>query len=74
MTRDLFDDLKPFLDADAEGDAKEFGLALGSILRTKCGFATGEPGNSDEVGDIYRIPHLLCAHHHEQPLSFLVIQ
>ena len=56
MTRHLFDDLKPFLDTDTESDAKEFGFALGSTLRTKCSFATGDPGNSGEIGDIYRIP------------------
>jgi hypothetical protein len=56
MTRHLFDDLKPFFDSDAEGDAKEFGIALASTLRTKCSFATGDPGNSGEIGDIYRIP------------------
>jgi hypothetical protein len=56
MTRHLFDDLKPFLEADAEGDAKEFGLALGSVLHTKCSFAQGDPGNTGEIGDIYRIP------------------
>jgi hypothetical protein len=56
MTSHLFEDLKPFLESDGEGDAKKFGLALSSTLRTKCGFATGDPGNTGEIGDIYRIP------------------
>jgi hypothetical protein len=56
MTRHLFDDLKPFFDSDADGDAEKFGRTLSSTLRTKCTFATGDPGNTGEVGDIYRIP------------------
>ncbi len=56
MTSHLFEDLKPFLDTNGEADGKEFGHALSSTLRTKCGFATGDPGNSGEVGDIYTIP------------------
>jgi hypothetical protein len=56
MTGHLFDDLKPFLDSDADDDAEKFGLALGAVLRTKCRFAQGDPGNTGEIGDIYRIP------------------
>ena len=56
MTRHLFDDLEPFVEAEAplfEGDVKR---ALASILRTKCAFAQGDPGNTGEIGDIWRIP------------------
>jgi hypothetical protein len=56
MTSHLFDDLKPFLEPDAEGDVEEFGLALASTLQTKCQFAESDPGNRGEVGDICRIP------------------
>jgi hypothetical protein len=34
----------------------DFDRALASILRTKCSFASGDPGNTGEIGDIYRIP------------------
>jgi len=34
----------------------DFDRALASILRTKCSFAAGDPGNTGEIGDIYRIP------------------
>ncbi len=58
-TRHLFDELKPFLESDAGGDAKEFGLAPASTLRTKGAFAKGDPGNSGEIGDINTIPSKL---------------
>ena len=45
MTRHLFDDLKPFVEAEAP-------LFDG----TKCQLAQGSPDNTGEVGDIWRIP------------------
>jgi hypothetical protein len=56
MTRHLFDDLKPFADAEAPRFDGDFGKALASILRTKCRFAEGSPDNTGEIGDIWRIP------------------
>ena len=56
MTSHLFEDLKPFLDLDPESDAKQLGQALGSMLLTKCTLASGDPGNTGEIGDICRIP------------------
>lgn len=56
MTRRLFDELEPYVEAHAGGDAQEFGRSLASILATKCRFAKGSPDNTGEVGDIYRIP------------------
>ena len=56
MTRHLFDDLKPFAEAEEPLFDGDFGNALLSILRTKCQFAEGSPDNTGEVGDIWRIP------------------
>ena len=56
MTRHLFDDLAPFLEAEASLFNGDLSRALASILRTKCTFAQGDPGNNGEIGDIYRIP------------------
>ena len=56
MTSRLFEALKPFLDLDPESDAKQFGLALSSMLLTKCALASGDPGNTGEIGDICSIP------------------
>jgi hypothetical protein len=42
MTRHLFDDLEPFVEAEA------------SLFQ--CTFAQGDPGNTGEIGDIHRIP------------------
>ena len=55
-TSNLFDDLKPFVEAEAALFDGNFDRALASILRTKCSFASGDPGNTGEIGDIYRIP------------------
>jgi hypothetical protein len=56
MTRHLFDDLTPFVEAEATLFNGDFHRALASILRTKCSLASGDPGNTGEIGDIYRIP------------------
>jgi len=56
MTRHLFDDLTPFVEAEATRFNGDFHRALASVLRTKCSFATGDPGNTGEIGDIYVIP------------------
>ena len=56
MTSHLFDDLRPFVEAEAALFNGDFDRALASILRTKCSFASGDPGNTAEIGDIYRIP------------------
>jgi hypothetical protein len=56
MTRHLFDDLAPFVEAEASLFNEDLSRALASILVTKCSFAQGDPGNSGEIGDIYRIP------------------
>ena len=56
MTRHIFDELEPYVEAHAGGDAQEFGRSLASILATKCRFAQGSLDNTGEVGDIYRIP------------------
>ncbi|MFI5093736.1 MAG: hypothetical protein ACHQIK_09865 [Candidatus Acidiferrales bacterium] len=56
MTRHLFDDLMPFVEAEAPLFDGDLNQALASILRTKCSFAQGDPGNTGEIGDIYRIP------------------
>jgi hypothetical protein len=56
MTRHLFDELQPFVEAETPLFDGDFNRALASILRTKCSFATGDPGNTGEIGDIYRIP------------------
>ncbi len=56
MTRHLFDDLTPFVDAEAPLFNGDLNQALASILRTKCSFAQGDPGNTGEIGDIYSIP------------------
>jgi hypothetical protein len=56
MTRHLFDDLAPGAEAGAPLFNGDFNRALASILETKCVHAQGDPGNVDEVGDIYTIP------------------
>ena len=56
MTRHLFDALHPAVESAASGFDGGLGLAFASILRTKCSFAQGDPGNTGEIGDIYRIP------------------
>jgi hypothetical protein len=56
MTRHLFDDLMPFVEAEIPLFDGDLNQALASILRTKCSFAQGDPGNTGEIGDIYRIP------------------
>jgi len=56
MTQHLFDDLTQFVEAEATFLNGDFYRALASILRTKCSFATGDAGNTGEIGDIYRIP------------------
>jgi hypothetical protein len=56
MTRHLFDDLEPFAEAEASLFHGAVSPALSSILRAKCTFAEGDPGNTGEIGDIYRIP------------------
>jgi hypothetical protein len=55
MTRHLFDDLEPFLDAQAPLFDGDLDRALASTLKTKCAFAKGDPGNTGEIGDIFRI-------------------
>ena len=56
MTGHLLDDLTPFVEAEATLFNGDLYRSLASILRTKCSFASGDPGNTGEVGDIYRIP------------------
>ena len=56
MTGRLFDDLRPFVEVEAALFDGDFDRALASILRTKCSFASGDPGNTGEIGDIHRIP------------------
>ncbi len=56
VTRHLFDDLLPFVEAEAPLSGSDLDRLLASILRTKCSFASGDPGNTGEIGDIYRIP------------------
>ena len=55
MTRRLFDEFEPYIEAHAGGDNRAFGQSLASILSTKCRFARGSLDNTGEVGDIYRI-------------------
>ena len=55
MTRHLFDDLAPFVKAEAYLFNGDLSRALASILKTKCAFAQGDPGNTGEIGDIYTI-------------------
>jgi hypothetical protein len=56
MTRHLFDDLEPFVEAEASFLNGDLSRALASILRTKCTLAQGDPGNTGEIGDIHSIP------------------
>jgi hypothetical protein len=56
MTRHLFDDLAPFVEPEASLFNGDLSRALASILKTKCTFAQGDPGNTGEIGDIHRIP------------------
>ena len=56
MTRHLFDELLPFAEAEATLFDGDLDRALALILRTKCTFASGDPGNTGEIGDIHRIP------------------
>jgi hypothetical protein len=60
MTDHLFHDLKPFVESIASGLDDDFGRGLASILRTKCELAQGDPGNTGEIGDIYKLPPNLC--------------
>ena len=55
-TSHLLEDLRPFVEAEVAPFGGDFDRALASILRTKCSFASGDPGNTGEIGDIYRIP------------------
>ena len=52
----LFDDLKPFVEAELPLFDGDFGKALASILQTKCQLAQDSPDNTGEIGDIWRIP------------------
>jgi hypothetical protein len=56
MTEHLLEDLRLFVEAEAPLFDGDFDQALASILRAKCSFASGDPGNTGEIGDIYRIP------------------
>ena len=56
MTNHLFMDLKPFVESCAPEYEGDFGKALASILKAKCSFAQGDPGNNGQVGDIYKLP------------------
>jgi hypothetical protein len=56
MTSRLFEHLRPFVEAGAELFDGDFDRALASILRAKCSLASGDSGNTGEIGDIYRIP------------------
>ena len=51
--------LSPFAEAEVSLFDGDFDRALASILRTKCDFASGGPGNTGEIGDIFRIPSKL---------------
>jgi hypothetical protein len=56
MTSHLFEDLRPFAEScvpDCDGD---FGKSLASILQAKVSFAQGDPGNTGNIGDIYKLP------------------
>src|SRR5512135_1326303 len=57
MTRHLFDDLEPFAKSEAEtlynGNIRR---AFSSLLSAKIRFASGDPGNTGEIGDIFTIP------------------
>jgi|SRR5882672_1316966 len=48
--------VRPFVEAEATVFDNNFDRALASILRTKCSLASGDPGNTGEIGDIYQIP------------------
>lgn len=56
MTRHLFDDLVPFVEAEAALFSGDLSRALTSILRAKCAFAKGDPGKTGDIGDIHREP------------------
>jgi hypothetical protein len=56
MTGHLFDDLRPFVEVEAALFDGDFDRALASNSRTKCSFASGDPGNTGEIGNIHRIP------------------
>jgi hypothetical protein len=56
MTRHLFDDLAPFVEAEASLSNGDVSRALASILSAKCAFAQGDLGNTGEIGDICTIP------------------
>jgi hypothetical protein len=56
ITSHLIEDLRPFVEAEAALFDGNFDRALASILRTKCNFASGDPGNTGEIGDVYQIP------------------
>jgi len=45
-----------FVEAEAALFDGDLDRALASILRTKCSFASGDPSNTGEIGDIHRIP------------------
>lgn len=54
--RHLFDDLLPFIETQAQLFDGDLDQALASILKTRCAFAQGDPGNTGEIGDIYSLP------------------
>jgi len=56
MTRHFFDDLAPFVEAEASLLNGDVSRALASILSAKCAFAQSDPGNAGEIGDICTIP------------------
>ena len=56
MTGHLFDELPPFFEAEASLFNGDLSRAIASIFETKCRFASGDPGNAGEIGDIYSIP------------------
>lgn len=57
MTRHLFDDLEPFVKSQAETIyGGSFVSAFSAILSAKIRFASGDPGDTGEVGDIFTIP------------------
>jgi hypothetical protein len=55
MTQHLFDELLPFIEESPlfNGDVNR---AIASMFEAKCRFASGDPGNTGEMGDIHCIP------------------
>jgi hypothetical protein len=56
MTQRLFDDLEPFVEAEASLLNGDFSRALASIVSAKCAFVQSDPGNTGEIEDMHRIP------------------